>query len=198
MFFTPKLRVFILKIQTKVLHDFQLRVLLLKLFFFVLFVVILFLIYSLALSIQTFFIFLLFIIDVTLKAFMHLKGRIKPVFDGVVGPAMHITGNQRPLLAILQEEAHQLLVFFEGPLFFGDGRVQVVVPSLTALLAYSTGQSGSDVVPSFGAVLQHHALEKIILLVGPCSFGATLDLILLLQAKIFEIRLIRKVFRGVK
>jgi hypothetical protein len=47
-----------------------------------------------ALSLQTFFIFSLLVIDVFLETVVHLESRIEPVFDGVVSPALHELGDQ--------------------------------------------------------------------------------------------------------
>ena len=47
---------------------------------------------------------------------MHFQGRVELVFDRVVGAADHVLSDERPLLAVLQVQVHQLLVLVEGPL----------------------------------------------------------------------------------
>ena len=90
---------------------------------------------SFALSVKTFLVLPLLIIDILLKASMHLEGRVEPIFYRVVGPARHMLGNERPFFAVLQEQAHQLLVFIEGPFIPSNIGIKMVMPSLSALFS---------------------------------------------------------------
>ena len=61
---------------------------------------------SFTLSVKTFLILPLLIIDVLLKASMHFEGGVEPIFYRVVGSASHMLGNERPFFAMLQGQAH--------------------------------------------------------------------------------------------
>ena len=77
--------------------------------------------------------------------------------------------NLAPAGLIFQEESNDSFVFLEGPLLFNDVRVQVVVPSLSALLANSTWQFICDLGPVFGTVSEDQTGEFRILFLGPGS-----------------------------
>lgn len=95
---------------------------------------------ALALALETFFKFSLLVIDILLETVVHFQSRVEPVLDCVVSPPWHVLGNQRPFLSMGQIQAHETLVFIERPLVLGDIRIQMVVPSLPALLSNSTRQ----------------------------------------------------------
>lgn len=150
-------------------------------------VLILLLVNALTFSVKAFFVFSLLVIDIFLKTFMHFQGRVEPVFYRVVGSAWHILGNQRPLLAVLQEEVHQLLVLVEGPFVASDVGVEVIMPPLPALLSDPTRQHGCNKIPALGPMLNDHELEPLVLLLGPRALLAALDLVLLLEAEVLEV-----------
>ena len=60
------------------------------------------------------------------------------IFDGVIGSPIDVLGDDRPLVALHSVEDEEDPLFFLAPLVFLDCGVQVVVPSLTALLADTT------------------------------------------------------------
>ena len=72
---------------------------------------VLFLVNAFALSVQALLILPLLVVDVLLEAIVHLESGVKSIFDGVVRPACHVLGDQWPLLAVLEVQAHQLLIF---------------------------------------------------------------------------------------
>ena len=63
----------------------------------------------------------------------------------------------------------------------------MVVPPFTALFAYSSGQNTGDKIPAFGTVLHNHLSQKLVFSFGPGAFISSLDLILLLETKVFQI-----------
>ena len=60
----------------------------------------------------------------------------------------------------------------------------MVVPSLTALLPYTSWQDRCDIIPSLGSMLDDHFLEQLVLIFSPSSFLTALNLVLLLQAHV--------------
>jgi len=77
-----------------IFHNVQPLVLLVDLLFSILLLgVMLFLVNSFAFAIKAFFVFLLFVVYVFLKARMHFQGGIKPIFDCVVCAAGHVFGD---------------------------------------------------------------------------------------------------------
>ena len=140
-----------------------------------------FLVDAFALAFERLLVLLLLVIQVLLEGRVHFQSRIKSVFNRVVCTTMHVTSDQGPLFAILEVQVHQLLVFLNRPLVLRDFRVQMVVPSFSALLAYPTWQNGSDEVPPFSAMLNDHLLQLLVLRHRPSALGPTLHLILLLK-----------------
>ena len=89
------------------------------------------------------------------------------VLDGVVSAAFKVFGDIGPSvfkLAVLEEENPLLLV---RPVDLLDFRVQVVVPSLTALLSLTARQFGGDSGPTLGTMLEHHLKHLLVFLLGP-------------------------------
>ena len=77
------------------------------------------------------------------------------VLDGVVRPPRELRGDLRPLVThagVLDQDGP---VFIFRPGLLGDGRVQMVVPPLAALLADAPGQVGRDGRPLLRAELGH-------------------------------------------
>mmetsp|Transcript_29657 Transcript_29657/g.94377 ORF Transcript_29657/g.94377 Transcript_29657/m.94377 type:complete len:282 (-) Transcript_29657:158-1003(-) len=66
------------------------------------------------------------------------EGRIPPVLDLVVGAAFNRLGDVGPSVAHRAVRLDELQVLFLGPLALVDHRVQMVMPSLAALLAGAT------------------------------------------------------------
>lgn len=151
-------------------------------------VLVLLLVDALAFTVKALLVLPLLVVDVLLKAVVHLEGGVEPVFDRVVSSAGHVLRDQGPLLAVLEVQVHQLLVLVEGPLVACNVGIEMVVPPFTALFPNTTWEHGSDVVPALRTMLNNHDLEPLVLLLGPGTFLAALDLILLLKAEILEIR----------
>ena len=145
---------------------------------------ILLLVDALAFPIQTLLVLPLLVIDVLLETTMHFERRVEPVLDGVVGAPRHMLRYQRPLLAVLQKQIHQLLVLVQRPLVPSNVRIKVIVPALPALLANSPRQHRSNKIPAFGTMLDDHVFESLVLLLGPGALLASLHLVLLLQAEV--------------
>ena len=79
------------------------------------------------------------------------KDRIPVVFDRVIGTTMNNVRDLSPsiLRASLQNEEDP--TFFDAPLALLQERIQLVVPSLTALLAGPVGDGVSNDLPLAGA-----------------------------------------------
>lgn len=78
--------------------------------------------------------------------------------------------NLRPLVTILLVSLYNFVILLFGPLVLLDIWVQMIVPSLTALLANSTWQGLSYVAPVFGSKHMHIFREFIVLLYTPRTF----------------------------
>lgn len=143
-------------------------------------ILVLLLVDALALSVQAFLVLPLLVVDVLLKATVHLERRVEPVFDCVVGAPRHVLRDQRPLLAVLQVQAHQLLVLVKRPLVSSNVGIKMVVPSLPALLADSAREHGCYEIPALGSMIDDHDLEPLVLLLSPRALLPALHLVLLL------------------
>lgn len=77
------------------------------------------------------------------------------IFDVIICSTIQKLGNFRPLVAVLQVKLQNFVVFILAPAIFLYIRVQVVVPSLAALLSDSTFQVVSDLTPILSAVKPH-------------------------------------------
>ena len=137
-----------------------------------------------ALSVEALLVLLLLVVDVFLERSVHFEGRVEAVFDRVVGSARHVFGYKRPLFAVLEEQVHQHFVLLQSPFLLHDVRIKMIVPPLAALFTDSSGELRGNEIPTLGTVLQNHAFEELILLYGPRTFGAALNLVLLLETEI--------------
>lgn len=95
---------------------------------------------TLAFSIQALLVFALLVVNIFLETTVHLQSGVESIFYRVIGSTWHVLGDQRPLLTMFKIQIHQLLIFFKRPFVTGNVWVEVVVPSLSALLANSAGQ----------------------------------------------------------
>lgn len=91
------------------------------------------------------------------------------VLDCVVSPSWQQLCNLGPLIAPLLVCLVDDVILLVGPGTLLDGRVQVVMPSLPALLPDAPLQVLGDQGPSFGTVLLHQLDDLLILLFGPGS-----------------------------
>ena len=100
--------------------------------------------------------------------------------------------NHGPLLAEPLVELHQVFVLLQCPLFFDNFGVQVIVVTLSTLFTGPAWQLRRDKIPAFGTMHLYQVKQLLILLLGPGSFLAALDLVLLLEryfAKVLRHRL---------
>lgn len=75
-------------------------------------------------------------------------------------------------------------VLVDGPLALADVRVQVVVPSLTALLSNATWQALGNLSPVFRALSRDDSSEDMILFFGPGPLGEVATVVQLEPARV--------------
>ena len=105
------------------------------------------------------------------------------VLDGVVGPAFQHFGDLSPLVGHLPVHHEQDPLFLFGPVHFLDFGIEVVVPSLSALLADALRQVLGDHGPLLGADLFDELDQDEVLLWCPGCLALILGLwiVMLLQ-----------------
>lgn len=96
---------------------------------------------------------------------------VESVLDGVVGPSGECLGDLAPTVAVFGVHHKDQAIFLLRPLLLADVGVEVVVPSLPALLANATRQSCCDGTPVLGPVILHHLPQDVVLLLGPGTLG---------------------------
>ena len=89
------------------------------------------------------------------------------ILDGVVGAPDERLGNLRPPVAELVVGDDELAVLLARPLLALDLGVEVVVPSLAALLSDAAGKLMRDFGPLLRAKLADELDDLIVLLLGP-------------------------------
>ena len=89
------------------------------------------------------------------------------VFDRVLCPAFEHLCDLGPLVPVLLLQNEKDQVFLGTPLGLFDFWVQVVVPSLTTLLAYFARQMLGDFAPVARALLLHELDEESVLIWAP-------------------------------
>lgn len=84
------------------------------------------------------------------------------IFNVIVRSSIQILGDLRPSISVLQMEVQNFLVLFFGPPILLDIWVQVVVPTLSALLADSAFEVVCNLAPVLRAIhmylLNQHAI----------------------------------------
>ena len=95
------------------------------------------------------------------------EGGVPPVLDVVVAPSWQHSRDFRPTVSKLRALFYNKCFLLLRPLLLRQVWVQVVVPSLTALLSNPTGQKFSNVGPLCLPILLHKHLQLVILLRGP-------------------------------
>lgn len=75
-----------------------------------------------------------------------------------------------PFVTVYFVELHKLEIFRNSPFLFIEVGIDIIIPSLTALLANSSGQKGSDLLPLFEAVFSDLLLKNHIFFRCPVSF----------------------------
>lgn len=91
------------------------------------------------------------------------------------------------LLMKLEDE----LILFFCPFLISNGRVQMVVPSLSALFANAARQMASNETPIFRSVQIDHGDDDLILLGSPGSFGQVRVEYLLPSVQTLDVRTTR-------
>jgi hypothetical protein len=99
-----------------------------------------------------------------------LHGAIPMVLNGVVSPAFEDLGDLSPLVLELSMHHEKDPLLFFAPSAFLDLGVQMVVPSLSALLANPLRQILRNHRPFLGSYSLDQLNENYIFLGGPCSF----------------------------
>jgi len=96
-----------------------------------------------------------------------LERGVEVVLDVVVSAAREKLRDFRPSVAVLQVQVQNLLVFFFSPPVLLDVGVQMVVPSLAALLADASFEVVGNLTPVLCAMQVHLLDQKSILLLSP-------------------------------
>ena len=109
--------------------------------------------------------------DVLLDLALHAG--VPMILDGIVGTPGKELGNLGPLVAEALVMGDDETVFLLAPGHLADGGIEMVVPTLAALLADAAGKLGSDLAPAFGAVSLDEAHDLDVLLLGPGSLEST-------------------------
>mmetsp|Transcript_30730 Transcript_30730/g.98142 ORF Transcript_30730/g.98142 Transcript_30730/m.98142 type:complete len:265 (-) Transcript_30730:105-899(-) len=122
-----------------------------------------------------------------------LHGRVPVVLDSVVSSPRKVLGNLSPTIAVLLVGGNKLPVLLLGPGVPPDVGVEVVVPSLTALLADTAGQLLRDERPLLGAVLLDELDDLLILLLGPRALDKVGVEHLLPAVQALDVRAVREV-----
>lgn len=111
------------------------------------------------------------------------------ILYGIVGPALEVLREIRPLVAqvFMQNEQNPLLIF--APLLLVYVGVQMIMPPLPALLPDAPFHSNpptrhvlGDDRPLLGPVLGHQLDQELVLLLGPGFFAPCLRINLHLEA----------------
>mmetsp|Transcript_47604 Transcript_47604/g.114278 ORF Transcript_47604/g.114278 Transcript_47604/m.114278 type:complete len:306 (+) Transcript_47604:1197-2114(+) len=96
-----------------------------------------------------------------------LERGVPVILDGVVGAPDERLGNLRPPVAELVVRDDELAVLLARPLLALDLGVEVVVPSLAALLSDAAGKLLRDFGPLLRAELADELDDLVVLLLGP-------------------------------
>mmetsp|Transcript_55587 Transcript_55587/g.153398 ORF Transcript_55587/g.153398 Transcript_55587/m.153398 type:complete len:304 (+) Transcript_55587:942-1853(+) len=99
-------------------------------------------------------------------------GAVPVVFDRVVGAAGQEFGDLGPTVTEHCVGLEKYLLLLLGPRVLTDGRVQLVVPALAALLAGPSIELIPDKAPVFGTVLLHQLRHQEVLLGRPLAHDA--------------------------
>ena len=99
------------------------------------------------------------------------------VLDGIISSALHFLGNIAPAIAMLDVHLDDLDIFLPGPLLLGNVWVQVVVPSLSALLANSAWQALGNVSPIVSTIADDDLGQNPVLFLGPATLGKMLAIV---------------------
>lgn len=95
--------------------------------------------------------------------------RVKSILDCIVGASFDLLGNVAPSVAVHEMQLHDEHIFLDRPFTLRNVWVQVVVPSLTTLLADTAGKALGDIGPIFGALLGDNSGQDLVLVLGPST-----------------------------
>ena len=95
------------------------------------------------------------------------------ILDGVVSSALDIVSYYSPLIFFITIFDVEYPLLIPTPLVFLYDRVQVIVPSLTALLADTAFKRVSDVSPFLGAFALYQHQHFLVFFLGPRTFDQT-------------------------
>lgn len=92
------------------------------------------------------------------------------IFDGVIGPTWQHLGHLGPLVPVGSVRQEKNPFFMWHPLHLQDAGVEVIMPSLAALLAESALHELGDEGPALRPILFNKLPDKIVLLLSPGLF----------------------------
>lgn len=92
------------------------------------------------------------------------------ILNSIVSPSIEQLGYVTPHVAVLCMSLHDNPVLFCTPRILPYVWVKVVVPTFTALLAYSAREVLSHLGPLAGATLADMVAHNLVLLICPLSF----------------------------
>ena len=100
-----------------------------------------------------------------------LELRVEPVLNRIICAAWEGLCDLAPFVPKIIMHLQNDTVLLRRPFLFANVWVQMIVPSLTALLPDSPGQSISNSAPVFGTKLLNHCTKHFILLTSPWPLG---------------------------
>ena len=95
------------------------------------------------------------------------------IFDCVIGSSIQYFGYLSPLVARASMKKEEDPLLFEAPSYFLNLRIQMVVPSLTALLPNTSGKVLRNLSPLLWSMCLHQLKHQSIFLFCPWSLHQT-------------------------
>ncbi len=102
---------------------------------------------------------------------LSLDSRIEMILDVIVSSSWQELSNLCPPVTMVSMSLHDDFILPFGPFPSFDIWVKMVVPSLPALLAYSSRKVLRDETPIFGSVFSDHFADFLVLLRSPRPFN---------------------------
>jgi hypothetical protein len=99
-----------------------------------------------------------------------LDGGVEVILDVIVCSSRKVLGDLSPLVAELLVSSDDDLIFLLSPLASLDVGIEMVVPSLSALLADSAGELARDDAPVLGSVFLNQNDDLGVFFLSPRSF----------------------------
>lgn len=97
--------------------------------------------------------------------------RVEVILYVVIGASIQKLSYLRPLVAVLHVQLQYFIVFLFTPSIFLDVWIQVVMPTLTALLSNPTLQIICYLTPVLGAVKSNLLNKESVFLLRPGTFN---------------------------